>query len=656
MNNFFEILEEKGIKLPAEVWELLKGCKKYTVYNSTLELTIAAVGGAEGKSFDVKYNIPGKGEYTEAIVHKVTNGISVNYTEAYMRRRDPDTMLIGDNLPSDKKRFSEKLGYNFNKLKEETHEWLKGEELCVFFYMAGRDNIGLGGISIAPVNAAFFAMGLSMLQSIIPIDQLNEGFTIDSIIYVAPPFRHTHFEGKQIVVHNRTKNLHEIYSYNLYPGPSAKKGLYGALLQKGEKESWITAHCSTVQVISPYDNITTFMHEGASGGGKSEMLQHIVRELNGRVLIGENTITNEKRLINLPLFCSFSPVTDDMALCHPSLQRDNGKLTVLDAENAWFIRVDGITGYGDDPFLEKITIKPKSPLLFLNIKSNPDCTALIWDHIEDEPGKRCPNPRVIIPRNIVPGIVNKPVTIDIRSFGVRTPPCTKENPSYGIIGLFHILPPALAWLWRLVSPRGYANPSIIGGAGMESEGVGSYWPFATGKMVNHANLILEQIIESPRMRYTLVPNQHIGSWKVGFKPQLLMREYLTRRGNAKLRSDQYREARSPLLGYELNYLTIEGAEIPSMFLQVHLQNEVGNEGYDAGAQILFDFFKKELQNFLSPGLSPLGKRIINACLSGATVEEYTSIIPMNYQYSFLTIKDYEQLSDNNGDNSSIDSI
>ena len=60
-----------------------------------------------------------------------------------------------------------------------------------------------------------------------------------------------------------------------------------------------------------------------------------------------------------------------MALCHPSVQKDNGKLTVLDAENAWFIRVDSINDYGDDPFLEKITIKPKKPLLFLNIKSNP---------------------------------------------------------------------------------------------------------------------------------------------------------------------------------------------------------------------------------------------------------------------------------------------
>ena len=76
--------------------------------------------------------------------------------------------------------------------------------------------------------------------------------------------------------------------------------MYGALLTKGEKEGWITAHCSTVQVVSPYDNITTFMHEGASGGGKSEMLQHIVREPNGQVLIGQNILTEEKRLINSP--------------------------------------------------------------------------------------------------------------------------------------------------------------------------------------------------------------------------------------------------------------------------------------------------------------------------------------------------------------------
>ncbi len=641
MNDIFEQVKQKKIMLPAEVSGLLQKCKNLTVYDKVDQLVIAAVGGENQDSFEVKYRIPGNGEYTEAIVHKVTNGISANYTEAYMRRRDPDTMVVADDLPSDKIRFREKFGYDFEVLRQETFQWLMEQELAAFFYFAGGEKIGVGGIAIVPANAGFFAMGLSMLQRIIPVGDLPEHFSVDSVIYVAPTFRHTHFNGKQVVVHKRSENLHEMYSYNLYPGPSAKKGLYGALLTKGEREGWITAHCSTVEVVSPYDNVTTFMHEGASGGGKSEMLQNIVRELNGQVLIGENITNGEKRLISLPMFCSFNPVTDDMALCHPSVQKDNGKLALLDAEHAWFIRVDSITDYGDDPFLEKITIKPGKPLLFLNIQSHPGGTALIWDHIEDQPGKRCPNPRVILPRDIVPGIINRPVSVDVRSFGVRTPPCTKENPNYGILGLFHILPPALAWLWRLVSPRGHANPSILGGEGMESEGVGSYWPFAAGKMVTHANLILEQIIQTPRTKYTLVPNQYIGVWKVGFKPQLLMREYLTRRGNAKLRIDQYEAARCPLLGYELNYLTIEGAKIPSRFLQVHRQTEVGTEGYDAGARILYDFFKKELPKYLTAELSATGRKIIEACMSGATVEDYNAIIPMSYNYSFLTVEDYE---------------
>ncbi len=626
MSNLMEKLKNKGIKLPEDASTILNGCKSFKTFDTVEQLAEAAVG--EGNiEYEVKYEIPGKGEISEAVVHKVTNGVSANYTESYMRRRDPDTMVIADNLPSDKERFSDRFGYEFEKLQQETIEWLKQQDLAVFFYFAGYDDIGASGIAIAPANAGFFAMGLSMLQRILPVDELPDNYNIDSAIYIAPTFRHTHFDGKQIVVHKRSDSLHEIFSYNLYPGPSAKKGLYGALLTKGEKEGWVTTHCSTVQVVSPYDNTTTFMHEGASGGGKSEMLQNIVRETDGQVLLGQNTVTEEKRLISLPLFCSFRPVTDDMALCHPSIQRGNKKLRVLDAENSWFIRVDGINDYGDDPFLEKLTIKPKGPLLFLNIQTNPNSTALLWDHIEDSPGQRCPNPRVVVPREIVPNIITKPVSIDIRSFGVRTPICTKDEPTYGILGLFHLLPPALAWLWRLVSPRGHANPSIVGGDGMGSEGVGSYWPFATGKKVTHANLLLDQIINNPRVRYTLTPNQHIGAWKVGFKPQLLMREYLTRRGNAKLRAEQYQDARCPLLGSELNLLTIEGSKIPSRFLKVYKQPEVGFEGYDAGAEILFDFFKKELPQYLTPELADKGKKIIEACLAGASVDDYLKIIP-----------------------------
>ena len=40
----------------------------------------------------------------------------------------------------------------------------------------------------------------------------------------------------------------------------------------------------------------------------------------------------------------------------------------------------------------------------------------------DSTGKPCPNPRVIVPRKMVDNIVDKPVEVDVRSFGVRMPP------------------------------------------------------------------------------------------------------------------------------------------------------------------------------------------------------------------------------------------
>lgn len=641
MNQFFEKLHEKDVRLPENVNTILLQNKNFRYFNSTAEIIEVVTGDPNKNSFEVKYNIPGKGEYTEAVVHRIKNGISANYTEPYMRRRDPDTMVIADEKPTDKKRFREKYDFEFADLQKETFAWLKEQELATFFYFAGRENIGSYGIVVAPANAAFFAMGLSLLQVMVPIGDLPQGANIASAIYVAPVFRHTHFGGKQVVVHNRLDDVHELYSFNLYPGPSAKKGLYGVLLTQGEREGWTTAHCSAVQSVSPYDNVTTFMHEGASGGGKSEMHQHILREPDGRVLLARNRITGEERFISIPRFCTFNPVTDDMALCHPSLQKDDGKLRIIDAENAWFVRVDSVKKYGDDPHLEDITIHPKSPILFLNIETKPESTGLIWEHIQDEPGKSCPNPRVILPRADVKNIVNKPVAVDIRSFGLRTPPTSTDSPTYGIVGLFHILPPALAWLWRLVAPRGHNNPSIVESGKMSSEGVGSYWPFATGRRIAHANILLRQIMETPRTTYTLVPNQNIGVWEVGFKPQLLMREYLTRRGAARLRKDQYQPARFPLLGYELNYLTLESSKIPTRFLKVYNQPEVGFEGYDAGAQILQTFFEEQLPKYLEDDLMPIGRKIIELCLQKADVEAYNDVIPMQYGYTFNSVEDYE---------------
>lgn len=609
--------------LPPEVAHILTAAPRVVLPSSRAQLVNLSLGGADSNLYEVSYEVPGKGQVTEASVIRARNGVAVNYIEPYMRRRDPDCMVVADPGPTDKARFSERFEGSFDDMRQEVFDWLTQQEILVLPFMAGKTELGYDALLIAPMNAAFFATGLADLQGMIPENEIPEGFHPRAIIYLAPPFRHTHCKGRQIVIHNRMEGLHELFSLNLYPGPSAKKGIYGVLLSIGESEGWLTAHGSTVQVVTPYDNIVTIMHEGASGGGKSEMLEYVHREADGRLLLGVNVLSREKRYLTLNQSCELRPVTDDMALCHPNLQGESRKLVVTDAEDAWFLRINHINHYGIDPHYESLTIHPPEPLVFLNIDAVPGATCLIWEHQEDAPGVPCPNPRVILPRRVVPGIVNSTVEVDVRSFGVRTPPCTREDPSYGIIGILHFLPPALAWLWRLVAPRGFSNPSITDSEGLSSEGVGSYWPFATGRRVDQANLLLRQIQSTPGTRYTLSPNQHVGSWKVGFMPQWISREYLARRGGAKFRPDQIIPARSSLLGYTLRSVLFEGMQISHWFLEVDTQPEVGPEGYDAGAEELLFFFENNLSCYLEESdLDPIGREVIECCFDKGSVTDY----------------------------------
>ena len=620
----------KKLNMPEYVQNILENSKGVIFPKTRGELISLAFGGDNTTNFEVKYEVEGIGEVVEATVTRCKNGAVVNYLDDYMRRRDPDCLVVADKKPSDKPLYNEIYGKDFEPLRNDTFMWLKNQKLIVFPFKAGGYDYGYDAVLIAPSNAGFFAGGLADLQGFINIDEISDDFNPKAIIFLAPPFRHTHFDGKQIVIHNRLDKIHEVYSYNLYPGPSAKKGIYGVLLNIGEEENWVTAHASTVKVITPYDNEIVIMHEGASGGGKSEMIEQIHKEMDGRILLGKNIVTGEKNYIELNETCELRPVTDDMALCHPKMQNESKKLVVKDAECGWFLRLDNIKSYGTAPQYEKIFTHPSEPLIFMNIQGVPDATCLVWEHTLDSDGKPCPNPRAILPRRLVPSVIDEPVEVDVRSFGVRTPPCTKENPTYGIMGLLHVLPPALAWLWRLVAPRGHNNPSITSSAGMTSEGVGSYWPFATGKFVKQANLLLEQIVNSSNTRYLLIPNQHIGAYEVSFMPQWIAREYVARRGSAKFKQEHLIEARCSLMGFCLDSLKIDGQYIRKAFLQPEKQQEVGNEGYDAGAKILTDFFKQELEKFNTDELDPLGRQIIEMFLNGASVRDYITLIPMRY--------------------------
>ncbi|MCL2036264.1 MAG: DUF4914 family protein [Oscillospiraceae bacterium] len=615
-------------KFTSDALAVINESKGVSYPKTRVELIELALGGDGADEFAVGYEVNGEIR-NEAVVTRCRNGAVINYVDPYMRRRDPDCLIIGDDKPSDKPRFGEKFGGDFAAFRQETFDWLKKQELIVVPVMVGGDEYGYPAALIAPKNAGFFACGLADLQYFTNIEEYEGVFEPKVVIYLAPPFRHTHFDGKQIVIHNRLDEVYELLSYNLYPGPSAKKGIYGFLLDVGEREGWVTAHTSAVKIVTPYENEIVMMHEGASGGGKSEMSEHVHREPDGRLLVGKNTVTDEEFFLRIEEPCELHPIADDMALCHPKMQNSSKKLVIKDVEAGWFVRVDHIKGYGTDPYLEKSCIQPDEPLVFMSMQAQPKSTVLIWEHtIDEDTGKPCPNPRVILPRRLVQNIIDAPVEVDIRSFGVRTPPCTKEHPTYGIMGLFHILPPALGWLWRLVAPRGHANPSIVDSGGMTSEGIGSYGYFLTGSVVKQANLMLKQVTDNPNTRYVLIPNQHIGCYEVGFKPQWIAREYIARRGSARFRRESLHESRCALLGYSLESLKVDGQLLNKAFLQPETQPEVGIEGYDKGAEILANFFKDELKKFDTPELDPLGKKIIDCCMNDGSLEDYIKLIPI----------------------------
>jgi len=619
--------------LPEDLKESL-GKSSWRCYPETKEqLLELCYGPTHSSRYDVSYSIPGIGIVKEAEVVRCKNGPVVNFMEDYMRRRDPDCMRIGDDLPTDKPRFKDVYGYEFSKLRAETMQWFETQGVIMLPFHAGGKYYGYDALMICPANAAFFALSLANMQGFVSIHDVPRGYTPRAIIYVAPPFRMTHFAGKQVVVHQRSENLHEVFAYNLYPGPSAKKGVFSMLLDIGENEGWVTNHASAAILETPYENEVVFMHEGASGGGKSEMLEEIHKEEDGKILLGTHLVSGEDYFLTMRETCKIHPIADDMIMSHKSFQNGSGHLVIADAEDGWFLRMDGDNYYGNSPMYERISIHPPEPLEFFNMDGTPGATCLIWEHVLESTGKPCTNPRVIIPRdmieNIVPG--NQPVEVDVRSFGVRMPPSTVMEPNYGVMGMVQFVPTSIAWLWRLVSPRGFKNPSIAdsgAGSGLKAEGVGSYWPFCTGKKVTQANLLLRQMLDTPNTLNILIPNQHIGAYRVGFMGEWLTREYLARR-NGTVRMKHLVKARCPLFGYSLDEMKIDGQYVRRTFLRPELQSKLGYEGYDAGVKILTDFMKNQLMEFITDELDPIGRQIINLCLHDAPLEEYLAITPMN---------------------------
>ena len=100
--------------LPAEAAAILQACPGFTVATDVEQLADLAVCDAVHGWHTVEYEVPGRGRVAEAKVCRARNGIAANYFEPYMRRRDPDCMVIGDARPTDKATYRERFGQDFD--------------------------------------------------------------------------------------------------------------------------------------------------------------------------------------------------------------------------------------------------------------------------------------------------------------------------------------------------------------------------------------------------------------------------------------------------------------------------------------------------------------------------------------------------------------
>ena len=162
----------RKLTLPPYLVACLEAAPSITIADSRAQLWELALGTEGADVFDIAYDVPGQGLVKEADVVRCRNGISVNYAEDYIRRRDPDCMRIGDELPSDKRRFKDDYG-PFAPVKAQTLDWLATQDLIVVPFKAGGPRLGSPSIAVIPKNCGFFATALVDLQGFVTFDELD---------------------------------------------------------------------------------------------------------------------------------------------------------------------------------------------------------------------------------------------------------------------------------------------------------------------------------------------------------------------------------------------------------------------------------------------------------------------------------------------------
>ena len=102
------------LELPAAVHEVLSAAPLVQTPETRPQLLDWALGRTTGATdwrlgnrddhgvYEAVFKARGRGRVVEAIITKARNGLAINFPDPAMRRRDPDAMVIGDDLPTDK--------------------------------------------------------------------------------------------------------------------------------------------------------------------------------------------------------------------------------------------------------------------------------------------------------------------------------------------------------------------------------------------------------------------------------------------------------------------------------------------------------------------------------------------------------------------------
>ena len=114
MNILFERFE-----LPEELRKVIYNSPSVIIPTSKDQLFELIFGNEYTDKIEVLYDVNGH-PIKEAEVIRCKDGAAVNFPEDYMRRRDPDSMRIGDDEDTDKPRFEDVYGYDFSELRTET--------------------------------------------------------------------------------------------------------------------------------------------------------------------------------------------------------------------------------------------------------------------------------------------------------------------------------------------------------------------------------------------------------------------------------------------------------------------------------------------------------------------------------------------------------